>query len=63
MPEGPEVKKTTNMISKFLKNKKLKKITINSGRYKKSKGFNTFINQLPLTVKSINCYGKFILIC
>lgn len=62
MPEGPEVKKTTDMISKFLKNKKLKKININSGRYKKKlpKGFNTFINQLPLTVKSINCYGKFI---
>ena len=63
MPEGPEVKYLTDYLSTNLKGKTLDKITINSGRYKKHgppKGFNKFIKELPLKIKSINCYGKFI---
>ncbi len=63
MPEGPEVKYLTDFLSTNLKGKKLNKITINSGRYKKHgppRGFTKFYKELPLTVKSINCYGKFI---
>jgi len=63
MPEGPEVKYLTDYLSTNLKGKTLDKITINSGRYQKHdppKGFSKFIKELPLKVKSINCYGKFI---
>lgn len=63
MPEGPEVKYITDYLNTNLKNKLLKKITINCGRYKKNgppKGYNSFIKELPLKIKSINCYGKFI---
>ena len=63
MPEGPEVKYLTDFLNNNLKNKKLDKITINSGRYKKHgppKGFENFVKNLPLKIKSINCYGKFI---
>ena len=63
MPEGPEVKYITNYLNGNLKNKTLNEITINSGRYKKNgppKGYNQFVKLLPLKLKSINCYGKFI---
>ena len=35
MPEGPEVKYLTDFLNNNLKDEKLYKITINSGRYKK----------------------------
>lgn len=63
MPEGPEVKYITNYLNVNLKNKILNEISINNGRYKKNgppKGYNNFVKELPLKVKSINCYGKFI---
>jgi len=63
MPEGPEVKYLTNCLNTNLKGKTLEKITINRGRYQKHgppKGFNKIIKELPLKVKSISCYGKFI---
>jgi DNA-formamidopyrimidine glycosylase len=63
MPEGPEVKYLTNFLNTNLKNKTLDKITINGGRYQKHgppKGYNKFIKELPLKIKSVNCYGKFI---
>lgn len=62
MPEGPEVKYITNYLNINFKNKILNKITINYGRYLKNKpkGYDNFIKQLPLKIKSINCYGKFI---
>lgn len=63
MPEGPEVKYLTNFLNNNTKNKKLKKITINSGRYVKHgppKGFLNFTKELPLKINSVKCYGKFI---
>lgn len=63
MPEGPEVKYITNVIGSNITGKTLEKITINNGRYKKHsppKGYTKFIKELPLKVKSVNCYGKFI---
>jgi DNA-formamidopyrimidine glycosylase len=63
MPEGPEIKYITNYLNNHIKNKIIKKITINNGRYKKHrppKNFTNFIDSLPLKVSSVNCYGKFI---
>ena len=63
MPEGPEVKRITDFLNSTLKNQELKEIKINNGRYKKNgppRGYESFIKELPLKVKSINCYGKFI---
>ncbi len=62
MPEGPEVKYVTNFLNKKVKNKILNDITINSGRYQKHgppKGFDNFVKELPLKIKSVNCHGKF----
>ena len=63
MPEGPEVKYLVDNLNKKLKNKILKKININGGRYKKHGppiGFNNFVSKLPLQIESVNCKGKFI---
>jgi len=63
MPEGPEVKYLVDNLNKKLKNKFLKKININGGRYKKHgppTGFTKFIKELPLEIESVNCKGKFI---
>ena len=63
MPEGPEVKYLTDFLNNNLKDKILNKITINGGRYKKHgppKNFKKLVDKLPLKIKSINCYGKFI---
>jgi formamidopyrimidine-DNA glycosylase len=63
MPEGPEVKYLVDNLNQKLKNKVLKKININSGRYMKHGppiGFDNFIKRLPLHIESINCKGKFI---
>ncbi len=62
MPEGPEVKYITNYLNKKVKNKMLQNIEINFGRYIKHgppKGFENFIKDLPLKIKGVNCYGKF----
>lgn len=63
MPEGPEVKYLTDFLNNNLKDKILNKITINGGRYKKHgppKNFKKLVDKLPLKIKSVNCYGKFI---
>ena len=64
MPEGPEVKRQVDYLSKY-QNKILTNITINSGRYKKHKPFDNYqrlVDSLPLKIKEINCKGKFIYI-
>jgi DNA-formamidopyrimidine glycosylase len=63
MPEGPEVKLISNYLNKNLTGKYIQTINILSGRYKHHsvpKNFNNFIKVLPLKVKSVNSYGKFI---
>lgn len=59
MTEGPETTYLSQYIYKFFKNKKLKNIIINAGRYKHHgppKNFNKFKSNLPL--KLINVYKK-----
>lgn len=61
MPEGPEVKTTTTFL-KLYEGKTLTKLTVLSGRYTKKTIHN--INNpswnLPLTLDSVDCKGKFI---
>ena len=62
MPEGPEVKTTTDFLNKFA-GKQLSGFTVLSGRYlKKEEGIPNMGNTvvLPATLKSVNCKGKFI---
>lgn len=62
MPEGPEVRRTTDYLLKF-KNKILVNITFNSGRYKKHgpfKNFSQLKKDFPLKIIEVNCKGKFI---
>ena len=63
MPEGPECKILVDSLNKKLKNKYITKIEIYSGRYhhhSKPKNFDKLNKLLPLKVKNINVYGKFI---
>ena len=62
MPEGPEVKRLTVRVHNIVNQSKLKNVIINSGRYSKKlpTNFEKFKSSLPLTVKSVNCHGKFI---
>ena len=62
MPEGPEVKTTTDFLKKFV-GKQISGFTILSGRYlKKEEGIpntdSTVV--LPAILESVNCKGKFI---
>ena len=60
MPEGPEVKTTTDFLSTFI-GKSLNNFTVLTGRYTKSDGIpNTNVATLPATIKTVNCKGKFI---
>ena len=62
MPEGPEVLKITKRLDNSISGSKIVDIKINKGRYTKvlPKNFDNFMSLLPLSIKSINCYGKFI---
>lgn len=65
MPEGPEVKKLTLYLRKYILNEKLIDIIINNGRYNKYqniKNYNNIIYELPLLVQDVNSKGKFIYI-
>jgi formamidopyrimidine-DNA glycosylase len=60
MPEGPEVRITTDFLSTF-KGKSFSSFAVLSGRYSKKGGIpNDFIAALPATIKSVDCKGKFI---
>ena len=64
MPEGPEVRRTVDLIKK-INNKTLYKIKINNGRYVKHgpfKNYEILIKDLPLKIKKVDCKGKFIYI-
>ena len=61
MPEGPEVKTTVDFL-KYYEGKKLINLTVLSGRYTK-KPINNINNPnwtLPLTLRNVDCKGKFI---
>lgn len=67
MPEGPEVKVLVDYLNKNILGNKIEDIKIISGKYTKQKskatticGFNDIKKSLPLKIKGINCYGKFI---
>jgi formamidopyrimidine-DNA glycosylase len=60
MPEGPEVKTTTDFLSTF-KGKSFSSFAVLSGRYTKKGGIpNDSVAVLPATIKSVDCKGKFI---
>jgi endonuclease-8 len=63
MPEGPEVKLITDELTKRLVGKYITQINILGGRYKTHgppKNYGEVIKLLPLKIKSVNAYGKFI---
>ena len=60
MPEGPEVRITTDFLNKFT-GKTFHSFAVLSGRYSKTGGIpNTDIAYLPAKIESVNCKGKFI---
>jgi len=60
MPEGPEVKITTDFLNNFV-GKSFHSFAILSGRYTKTDGIpNTEVAGLPAKISSVNCKGKFI---
>ena len=64
MPEGPEVLFMIDSLQKYV-NKKLLKLNITSGRYKRHKlpiNYKKFSKSLPSKIKKIACKGKFIYI-
>ena len=66
MPEGPEVKHTTDLLKKYLQGKSLKSVEIFGGRYSRHgppKGWNTlqeYLSTHPLKIDKVDCIGKFI---
>ena len=60
MPEVCEVTLTTMYLEKKVKNKKLEKITVIGGKYKRTplKGLDDFNKLLPLKIKKIDSKGK-----
>lgn len=65
MPEGPEVSYMTYRLNEHFKGKKLEKIKIESGRYRRHSEpahFREFNRQLPLQMEEVSNKGKFIYI-
>ena len=63
MPEGPEIKKESDFLNKYLKDKTINSFIFYDGRYKKKKlpvGWEKFSSLLPLKVKNVNVKGKFL---
>jgi formamidopyrimidine-DNA glycosylase len=62
MPEGPEVKRIVDQMSKVLVGKTLTNIQILTGRYAKKSpdGFDQFLKALPVKITDVKCKGKFI---
>ncbi len=62
MPEVIEIKEYRDFISKKVKNKKLLKINILKGRYKKHGAFKKYtkiVKELPIYLKKVESKGKF----
>ena len=65
MPEGPEISYMTYFFNNMFKNKKLKNIIIQHGRYSRHplpKNFDILLDNLPSKIISIKNKGKFIYI-
>jgi len=65
MPEGPEVKRISEKLSRFIVGEKISSVDILGGRYLKHGppvGLEDFISSLPATVIKVDCKGKFIYI-
>ena len=63
MPEGPEVKRISEKLSRFIVGEKISSVDILGGRYLKHgppEGLEDFVNSLPTTVTKVDCKGKFI---
>ena len=62
MPEGPEVRKTVDGLSKTFLNEELSVFEFMSGRYTKKDplGYEKMVTQLPKLVTFVGCKGKFI---
>lgn len=60
MPEGPEVRKTTDFLSMSV-DRTISSFTVLSGRYTRTGGIPNAVNAvLPAKIKSVDCKGKFI---
>ena len=63
LKDTPEVRLVTDQLRRKLVNNKIHNFEILGGRYQHHdppNNFKKFINLLPLQVKSVNSYGKFI---
>ncbi len=62
MPEGPEVRKTTDGLLSCFLNKEIEVLDFASGRYNKKDfpGYLDFCEELPRLVTGVGCKGKFI---
>ena len=62
MPEGPEVRRTTDGLTECFLNKEIELFEFSSGRYSKKDpvGYLDFCKELPRLVTGIGCKGKFI---
>lgn len=62
MPEGPEVKKIVDQMSKVLSGKTLYQVQILTGRYQKKApdGLLDFSPHMPVVITDVKCKGKFI---
>lgn len=62
MPEGPEVKSLVDWLNRKIKNKKITKLVVYNGRYKKQTIKNLNKIKFPLNIEKVDCKGKFIYI-
>ncbi len=62
MPEGPEVRRTTDGLAECFLNKEIELLEFSSGRYRKKDpfGYFDFCEELPRLVTGVSCKGKFI---
>lgn len=62
MPEVSEVALTVDILNKYIQNKNLLSVKINSGRYtrRSPEGFDEFTTDLPLKLVTVDSVGKFI---
>ena len=61
MPEGPEIRNLTKLVSKAVKGWTIESIKVLNGKYKRHgnpKGWDLVMEKLPLKIKSVNNRGK-----
>ena len=66
MPEGPEVKRTTERLNRFLQGSKLQEIVVEDNSWFQNQVRDevsllmSALSSGPLEIRSVNCKGKFI---